>query len=287
MMGSLATAERREGWVGMDRWHRSVAQVQGEKRGRRTAARSLILTWLVACSLVASPGTTVGNTVVYSICGAPHCYATINQGIDLSTQSYTLTSLSNGTAAIEAFCQVASASGRFADVEMWLITSPNPDPYAPGYHNYGWDVEWLEYGINTGWLQDADRSISFFWARQYWAPTYRNYLYHEYVGSGTPARYSGYTVSIRWNSAGYWDMYRSGVRVVTNIRTQQPPGSHQGLSAGSEMTTKYDQDSGEVYQLSYIAGGSNHSGWTGYVYVDPVVYTWDQSNTHLTFWAGC
>ena len=102
---------------------------------------------------------------------------------------------------------------------------------------------------------------------------------------------TAYAVNTKWNSgAGQWQIYRDGARYVS-FSSQQPPGVHMALEAGAEMGSPYDGNSGTASSLGYIDNGVTYATWTGYVYIDPVVYTsYSQSSTHVTFDApngGC
>jgi hypothetical protein len=249
---------------------------------RRVARFSTLMLVATAWVLASSVLPAKANTVVYDYC-AVRCYAQITQGVDLSTNSWTLTNLSSATETAYAFCQQPANTSDFAMDDTWLVTPPNPN--APAYQSALWSPEWIETGIRTGQLAGQYRSISFFWAREYFnSSPYNRYLYNEYLLSGTPSLSQGYVLNTSYSTSDhYWHIHRDGAS-FGSIQTQQPPGSHQALEAGAEQVTSQDSDGGEVYSLQDIQGGVTHNSWTGYVYYDPTVFYYvGQDSTYLLF----
>jgi hypothetical protein len=252
----------------------------------------LLAAVLAGAVLVAAPLMAAANTVRYFYCADSvlgHCYAVITQGIIKVPIGDTLSNLSSGTAGIVAFCQIpANPNSSFVDNEFWLVTTPNPS--GPAYQSDTWSPEYIEYGLITGQSILSFPTLSFFWARFYWAGSpYNRYLFNQYLASGRPSFSTNYDINIRWivGSPGTWEIYRAGVPQITGIQSQQPPGSHQGLQAGAEMSASSGSDSGKVSDLSDVQSGIIHNGWTGYVYYDPNVYSIPgQNSTFLDFAAG-
>lgn len=246
--------------------------------------RGSVMSALLALSVLVSPTPADANSVVNLACTTvgDHCYAVISQGVGSDMWSQTLSNLSSGTATVTTACQRTSDDfSTFVDNEIWLRTAPHPN--GPAYLSTYWNPEWIEYGATTGVINGTYHGLSFFWARQYWSPTYGAYLYNEYVASGTPSLNVGYAVTIRWQTAGYWQILRGGVSQYTGIQSQQPPGNHEAVQAGAEMTDPWEYEVGSVSSLSRVAGGVTYNSWTGYVFQDTDVFTVSQSSSHLNF----
>lgn len=238
---------------------------------------------LLVASVLIGPSPVEANTVVVVDCVNynNHCYAFISSGLGPQLRTLLLSNLTSGTATVNSSCQSTYSTSTFVDNELWLYTPPNPN--GPAYGSSSWDLEWIEYGVTTGEINNVYHGLSFFWARQYWAPTYGKYLYNEYVASGTPSLNTNYVVNTRWNSGGYWQILRNGVSQYTGIQSQQAPGNYQAVAAGAEMVTPWDTENGSVSGLSKVQSGVTYNSWTGYVFEDPNVFSVSQSSSYLDF----
>ncbi len=251
---------------------------------RRMPQIGRVLVFVLCATFALAPQRALANTTLNDPCGA-RCYAIITQGVDLFGGSLTLSNVSSATATEEDFCQIPSSSSHITVADLWLITPAHPS--GPEYQSINWQAEWIETGITRGAVNGATVPLSFFWARQYWSPSYGRYLYNEYLLSGSPSGFVNYTANIQWKTTGSWSVYRSGVAQRTGIASQQGPGSHQGLEAGAEMSTSQDRDSGEVSHLADVQSGTTRNYWSGYVYYAQGVFTISQDSTHLTFQTAC
>ncbi len=240
---------------------------------------------IFATTLAVMPAQVLANTVVSLSCAdAGACYAVITQGRDIPNGVFTLSNLTSATAVQEVFCQRYASDQHVTVTDLWLTTPP--DPNGPEYQSLNFQSEWIETGITTGKFQGHATPVplSFFWARNWWQSG--QYNYEERILSGTPSTFVNYTMKIQWSSSGTWAVYRNGNAQVTGIQSQRSPGSHQGLTAGAEMSTSADFNSGEVKQLSDVQSGTTLNGWTGYVY-RAAVYDISQNNDHLTYQTQC
>jgi hypothetical protein len=243
---------------------------------------------LILLTAAVAAARTVYNPACTNNEGSPHCEAITTEGLG-SDGSQTLTNVTSATAVLEALCQRpwATDTDNTTINGLWLSTPRNPS--GPAYLASGWHPEWLESGLRTGYIGGTKYGLSFYWARDYWAPTYGRYLYNEYHLSGSPATYTNYTWQTRWLAASsVWQILRDGASVITGIQSQQPPGSHQALEAGAEMTRLHDDERGWSSTLSYVAGGVSHTGFLGNLFVsNPPFSTVNYGDTFIYFDSSC